>query len=1100
MSGSLLSHDAVERLIVSPDERHLSPERWLPLQRQLRAWHSELRTRLGPTAGPRTVYDLVANPLACTLGFVALPASRAAPGHGETVDAELRSNGRPVAVMVATAWDRPPRLMWRHCVHRALAHGVRWAICVNGPSVCLFDGDRAYSRRFLQLHLPSALDSDRGATVLCGLLGAHGLSAAAPDGAALERAIAHSERYRSMVRLSLRAGVSQAVLDLISAFRAVPGRPAPGGNGQVMEESLIVVYRMLFMLFAEARGLVPSWHPVYRDSYSVAGLREVVAGGEPRGVWETLQALARLAHRGCAAGTLMVPPFNGRLFSPVHAPLADTARLDDRTVASAVRALTTRVERGRREEIAYGDLGVEQLGAVYEHLLDFDVAPGTAATATMVPTGRRKATGSFYTPRPLTEFVVRRVLGPVVDGRAPEEILALRILDPAMGSGAFLVAACRYLSTAYEAALVRDGVLGAEDLTESDRAGFRRLIAQRCLYGVDMNPMAVQLARLSLWLATLAADKPLTFLDHRLRVGNSLIGASVDDLLREPVSRPFGRPRPLPLFPEDHLQSRLRTAVDVRRGLAEIPDDSLEQVRAKERNLAALDAAGGPLEKWRTAADLWCAAYLDAAGAEKGVFGALRDIVFTGRSALPGHVSAPLAGRLSAAAAKERAFHWTMEFPEVFYDERGAPLADGGFDVVLGNPPWEMLRGDAVARAGLIGFVKGSGQYRLQGDGHANMYQLFVERALRLLRSAGSCGLILPSGFASDQGSAALRRHVFGRTAVQTFTIVDNRDGLFPIHRALKFLLLTFRAPGTTGEVPMRSGVRSADALERIADNGVDPEAISVPLALVERVSGESLAVPDLRAEIDLRILSAISLRTPASADAAGWGLRFGRELNASDDRPHFNSSGAGLPVIEGKHLGPFRVDLGKARNWIAPDTAGTLMDPARTFSRPRLAYRDVAAAGNRLTLIAAIVPPRAVTTHTLFCLKNDLDDDAQLFLCGVLNSYVANYLVRMRVSTHVTTAVVARLPVPNPARSDPRFSRVANCARALGRGDDDTLRAELNSAAASLYELSIGEFEHVLGTFPLVPEAERKLALRCFTEHGGGGGGIISSPLDEWV
>ena len=151
-----------------------------------------------------------------------------------------------------------------------------------------------------------------------------------------------------------------------------------------------------------------------------------------------------------------------------------------------------------------------------------------------------------------------------------------------MGSGAFLVAACRYLASSYEAALIREGGLTPADISESDRADFRRAVAQRCLYGVDVNPMAVQLARLSLWLATLAADKPLTFLDHRLRVGNSLIGAldrRPDARSRRPGARQ--KPRGLAALSRSELQFTLRSAVGVRRGLAEMPDDSLEQVRAQ---------------------------------------------------------------------------------------------------------------------------------------------------------------------------------------------------------------------------------------------------------------------------------------------------------------------------------------------------------------------------------------------------------------------------------------------------------------------------------------------------------------------------------------
>jgi hypothetical protein len=303
-------------------------------------------------------------------------------------------------------------------------------------------------------------------------------------------------------------------------------------------------------------------------------------------------------------------------------------------------------------------------------------------------------------------------------------------------------------------------------------------------------------------------------------------------------------------------------------------------------------------------------------------------------------------------------------------------------------------------------------------------------------------------------------------------------------------VLLTFRTPGRTADLPLRSGVRFVDALERVADCGADPEALRVPRALVEQVSGESLAVPELRTEVDLRIVSAISLGIPTLSDAQGWGAQFGRELNATDDRPHFNDCGNGMPVIEGKQIVPFRAEVTRAKSWIAPDVAARLVDGSRTFSRARLAYRDVASPSNRLTLIAAIVPARALTTHTLFCLKTALDEEAQVFLCGILNSYVANYLIRMRVSTHVTASIVSRLPVPRPARSDPRFAGVVRAARALASEDDADQLAGLNAAVASLYGLTTGDFEHVVGTFPLIPLAERSLALRRFARDGGGGSG----------
>jgi len=239
-------------------------------------------------------------------------------------------------------------------------------------------------------------------------------------------------------------------------------------------------------------------------------------------LWDSLRAIARLAHSGCHAGDLRVTPFNGRLFSPARTPLAERRGLDDERARRALLSLATRASAGGagRERIAYRDLGVEQLGSVYESLLDY--RPAADPIGLVAGSGVRKSTGTFYTPQPIAEYLVRGTLRPLVERADPHEILALRVVDPSMGSGAFLVAACHYLAQAYEASLVRAGGCHPGDIGEADRAALRRTIAERCLYGVDINPMAVQLARLSLWLTTLAADRPLTFLDHDARRGSSV--------------------------------------------------------------------------------------------------------------------------------------------------------------------------------------------------------------------------------------------------------------------------------------------------------------------------------------------------------------------------------------------------------------------------------------------------------------------------------------------------------------------------------------------------------------------------------------------------
>ena len=249
--------------------------------------------------------------------------------------------------------------------------------------------------------------------------------------------------------------------------------------------------------------------------------------------------------------------------------------------------------------------------------------------------------------------------------------------------------------------------------------------------------------------------------------------------------------------------------------------------------------------------------------------------------------------------------------------------------------------------------------------------------------------------------------------------------------------------------------------------------------ALIRRLSPVGLAVPEIRSSTDLDIVSAVSARIPALEDPDGWGVRFGRELNATEDKPHFREDGRGLPVIEGKQLHPFAVDVGSARFTIDERTASRLLTPALTFRRRRLAYRDVAAATNRMTLIAALVPAGVVTTHTVFCLKDLLDDDSQDFLCGIFNSFVANYFIRMHVVTHVTTAIVARLPVPRPHAGGRVFRRVARLSRAIARHRRAADVARLHAAVAGLYGLSERQFTHVLSTFPLAPEAEREEARR---------------------
>lgn len=395
------------------------------------------------------------------------------------------------------------------------------------------------------------------------------------------------------------------------------------------------------------------------------------------------------------------------------------------------------------------------------------------------------------------------------------------------------------------------------------------------------------------------------------------------------------------------------------------------------------------------------------------------------------------------------------------------------------DTPAARTAAEAASSAPVVRFTRDSGMYSAQSDGHPNRYQLFVERAAALTRSGGRLGLVLPAGFASDAGSGALRRMLLATCDVDTLVAMDNRRRIFPIHRSMRFMLVTATAGRATTRIGCRFGVEDVNDLPSADEREGFP--IRITRDVLDRVGGSSLAIPDLRHPIDLALLDkAASLFAPL-AGPAGWNARFGRELNATDDRASFRQDRRGLPVIDGRHVVPFRTATGDSCRSIAAADARRLLADGR-YERPRLAYRDVASATNRLTLLAALLPAGCVSTHTLFCLRTPLALADQHLLCGFFNSLVVNYFVRLRVSVHVTTGIVEDLRIPTRDAAPRACREIAAIARRLARRDDQQALARLNAEVARVYQLTREEFEHVLGTFPLVEKRMRDDALEIFT------------------
>ncbi|HEX5217655.1 MAG TPA: N-6 DNA methylase [Vicinamibacterales bacterium] len=1045
-------------------------------------WWDMVMSECGPATGLRAIFDLVAMPLFGRLGFRAHDAIFERGFSRAWLSAPDRT---PVGLLILS-WAAHAPARWRHAAEIAADVGAQWCFVLAPPHLILVDARAQAIHRSLDVVLPAALDPRSFARTW------RLLHAAAFTG--LDRVVEAGARFQDRVRDDLQSGVVAALSNL---HRVVPRR-RPDLATAPFDEALTIVYRVLFLLFAESRDLVPRQHPIYRHAYALGPMCHAAAGaGDARGLWEGLAAITRLSRRGGRSDDLIVKPFNGRLFARDAAPSLEVRRAvrratsttdrRDRALQQALLALGSRPARGGRQEIHYADLGVEQLGAVYERVLDLEPdPPATPSRRRAGHSQRRKHTGTFYTPQSLAAFVVRRTLAPLTAGATSDAILSLRIVDPAMGSGAFLIAACRFLAAEYERALIDEGRLTADDVTDDARADMRRIVAERCLAGVDANPVAVQVARLSLWLATLARGKPLSFLDHKLRVGNSLIGASPGDLRRAPQ-----RVRPssagLPLFDEDDFETTVASVSAPLHELLIRRDDTITDVRAKEVLWRRLAADRSPLGRWRLAASVWCARWFAgeprASAAESRA--AIDAILHDDRTLRLPDLSRIIAAARQTASA-HRFFHWPLEFPDVF---TAAPERRGGvgFDAVIGNPPWEVLRrdpGDDQARMNatdFLRFVRDSGIYRHCDRGHLNLYQPFVERSIALTRPGGRVGLVLPWGLASDDGASVLRELLLGRAGVDTIVGLDNRAAMFPIHRGLRFLTIVATPGVPASTIRARFGVTTAAELDRLParEDGTRETAYPIRLspARLQWLGGRAGRWPDLRERRDAELLDSLLRRFPALGDEAGWAGRFGRELNVTEDRRHFGH--AGLPVLEGKHVSAFAVSA-DTRWRLTPDRAARLL-PDRAFDRPRVGYRDVSGVGNQRSLIAAVIPRGCVTTHTIFCLRTEVEPAAHQFLSALLNSFVLNFVARLLMGGHMTTSLVESLPAPRWT-SSPEQRRLARLAERQSRRPSPPIAIALEVRVARMFGIDADSFRHIVSTFPLISADTREQTITAYS------------------
>jgi hypothetical protein len=754
-----------------------------------------------------------------------------------------------------------------------------WGIVANGDTLRILRDNPSLTRpAYIEADLSRIFEEERYADFVALWLLAHGTRFGnSTESHLLQPPILehwHGQAQETGERAleKLRVGVTETLRQLGNGFISHPGNTALREalknetlkTDDFFKQLLRLVYRLILLHTAEDRGLLhapnatPEQRELYAKGYSANLLRERALKSRAdrhADLWQGLQVSLRGLANG--ADPLGLPALGG-LFAADKCPDLDAAELPNKSLLAAVRALCFFRSGAVLARINYRDMDTEELGSVYESLLELQPAINVDANPWRfgfvgddaegeTRGSARKLTGSYYTPDELVQELIKSALEPKIaealkaaDPRAA--LLALKVIDPASGSGHFLLAAARRIA----AEVAR---LDAEsDIPEAQafRHALREVVAH-CIYGVDLNPLAVELCQTALWLETLEPGKPLGFLDHHVRHGNSLVG------ILDPAIMADGIPAKAytALSGDDgktctFLKSSNRAQLGGRQmgffntgaakelaashaALEAMPEDTVDAIAAKRAAFVQAET-DQQLAHERLRCDLFCAAFFAPKTAVNATKVPLSgDLV----RAAEGQPMRPGVAELSRELAEEyHFFHWRLAFPEVF--------AQGGFDVVLANPPWEVSqfseiefffsripelatmnsaeRGRAIKQLearrdpvwnvylkAMFGyeatnsFVRECGRFSLSAVGKLNLYPLFTELATSLISSDGFVGLIVPSGLATDDSTKHLFNFLLQSNRLGQFFEFEN-EGFFGVGQGhmVRFALVTIRGASET--------------------------------------------------------------------------------------------------------------------------------------------------------------------------------------------------------------------------------------------------------------------------------------------------------------
>lgn len=839
-----------------------------------------------------------------------------------------------------------------------------WGLVTNGTQIRLMRDNASLTRpAYIEADLAQIFQNEDAASFAVLWLLIHrtrfGAAGAPATDCALERWRDAGSREGAVARDKLAGQVELALKLLGSGFlEANPVLAQRLKSGEVnltewFNELLRLVYRLIFLMVAEDRNLL---HPerasadarkLYAEGYSLTHLRaqcfRAATWDKHHDRYEAVKIVfSALAHGQPA---LALPALGG-LFAEDRLPHLETARLRNRAFMEALYRLSWMAEANGMVPVNWRAMETEELGSVYESLLELQPQLGEdgktllfASEAAEQKGNQRKTTGSYYTPDSLVQALLDTALDPVLDkteakaNDPAKALLKLSVIDPACGSGHFLLAAARRIATR----LARIRAEGTPSLADFRHA--LRDVARCCIYGTDLNPMAVELTKVALWIETVDPGLPLGFFDAQIRCGNALLGIFDLKVLQEGI--PDAAYKPLTGDDKDTAKYYLQAnraanvgqggfdfgegnaalpamkplAVDFS-GFRDLPEDTVEQIGAKSRRFRDLRKSAAFIRA-RTAADLYIAAFLlpKTGGAPAGASG--RTVPTTEELWMALNrgkirdtmVDAPKVARTA------RALHWPLEFPDV--------MQAGGFDVVLGNPPWERIKiqeheffasrdpsiggeKSAKARSRLIGKLRDSpagspqhmlylafetarreaeaistfvlldresgGRFPFCGRGDVNTYALFAELFDKLKRKVGRAGVLVPTGIATDALTAPFFAELVEDKRLAGIIDFENRSKLFPaVDSRMKFCLLTLGH----NEPKARFAFFLTDAAQLS-----DPErSFSLTPDQIARLNPNTKTTPVLRSRADADLVVKIYNNAPVLIDSrAGvsgnpWGI-----------------------------------------------------------------------------------------------------------------------------------------------------------------------------------------------------------------------------------